>query len=136
MRTVKREREKQIKLYVTEEEKAALRDKMSSAGYGNFSAYARTMLLTGKVNQVDFTGLKPLIRELGNLNRNLNQIAKVANTTRDLREEDYQDVLRDWRKAKDLIDRYLYRIIRTDGEAYQPRTEEMTASGSNEDSCD
>jgi hypothetical protein len=73
------------------------------------------------VNQVDFTGLKPLIRELGNLNRNLNQIARAAHIAGDLREEDYQDVVRDWKQAKGLIDRYLYRIIRTDGDAYRPR---------------
>lgn len=117
----KRSRQEVIFIRLTGEEKEAVREKMQAAGYGSFSAYARRMLLTGKVNQVDFTGLKPLIRELGNLNRNLNQIARVAHIAGDLREEDYQDVLRDWRQAKGLIDRYLYRIIRTDGDAYRPR---------------
>lgn len=111
-----------IYVRLTEEEKAAVSQKMESAGFANLSGFARSMLVNGTVTKVDFSELKPLIRELGNLNRNLNQIAKVAWTTHDLHEQDYQDVLQDWLEAKDLIDRYLYRVIHTGGKAYQNRS--------------
>ena len=110
-----------MQIYLSEDEANQIRKNQESAGYASFSSYVRSMLLTGSVTKVDFSELKLLTRELGNLNRNLNQITKAAWTTHDLREQDYQDVLQDWLKAKDLIDRYLYRIIRTDGDAYRPR---------------
>lgn len=136
---VNRERNVQIKLYVTENEKSQLQSKMSQAGYTNFSAYARKMLLDGHVNKVDFADLKRLIHEMGSLNRNLHQIYYAAEKTKNLRQEDYWDVVKEWEKAKSLINRYLYKIIRTDGDAYTPigaGEAEEDVNGGHEDPCD
>lgn len=128
----KRARDQVVFLRFTPEEKERLRAKMAKAGYSSFSAYARKMLLNGSVNKVDFSEIKQLNHELGNLNRNLHQIVYRAALLNDLHEADYRDIVDNWLKARTLINRYLTRIIRTDGETF--KSGEMS-NGSYEDPC-
>lgn len=129
----KRARDQVVFLRFAPEEKTQLKEKMSEAGYSSFSAYARKMLLNGSVNKVDFSELKQLNHELGNLNRNLHQIVYRAALLNDLHEADYRDIVDNWQKARTLINRYLTRIIRTDGETFKAGGQ---GNGSHEDSCD
>lgn len=129
----KRSRMVPMQVYLNDKEQAKLKEKMSEAGYSSFSAYARKMLLNGSVNKVDFSELKQLNHELGNLNRNLHQIVYRAALLNDLHEADYRDIVDNWQKARTLINRYLTRVIRTDGEAFKAGGQ---GNGSHEDSCD
>lgn len=132
----KRSRNERIRIWVTPEEKEMLNAKMEEAGYSNFSAYARKMLLDGHVNKVDFSELRQLATELGNLNRNMHQIVYRAALVKDLHEEDYQDMLRMWLETRKSIDRHLRFIMRTDGEAYALPEAEEELNGGYEDPCD
>lgn len=125
-----------VQIYLSREEAETLQAKMSAAGYSNFSAYARKMLLDGHVNKVDFSELRQLATELGNLNRNMHQIVYRAALVKDLHEEDYQDMLRMWLETRKSIDRHLRFIMRTDGEAYALPEAEEELNGGYEDPCD
>ena len=131
-----RKRDKLLICYFSKEEVEQLQLKMSAAGYSNFSAYARKMLLDGHVNKVDFSELRQLATELGNLNRNMHQIVYRAALVKDLHEEDYQDMLRMWLETRKSIDRHLRFIMRTDGEAYALPEAEEELNGGYEDPCD
>ena len=90
-----RERTIRLQVLVTEEEAAKIKENMTATGTNNFSLYARKMLLDGYVVQLDFTEMKEVLVPLGQIARNLYQIAKRANETRSI----YADDLEDIRKA-------------------------------------
>lgn len=132
----KRTRNQVVFVRLTPEEKKILDEKMEESGFTNISAYARKMLLDGHVNKVDFSELRQLATELGNLNRNMHQIVYRAALVKDLHEEDYQDMLRMWLETRKSIDRHLRFIMRTDGEAYALPEAEEELNGGYEDPCD
>lgn len=109
-----REREIRLQLFVDSEEQEMIKHKMSQVGTNNFSAYARKMLIDGYVIRRDFSELKKLVGELGAIGRNINQIAKRANETRNIYEQDIKDLQRNYIEMKALINERLVKIIRED----------------------
>lgn len=75
-----RERNVQLKFFLSSEETTFLKQKMQEAGIRNKSAYLRKMALDGYIIHIDFTELQKFIDALNRIGNNLNQIAKVANT--------------------------------------------------------
>ena len=75
-----RERNVQIKFFLTAEEVKFMDKKMQEAGIRNKSAYLRKMALDGYIIRIDFTELQKFIDALSRIGNNLNQIAQVANT--------------------------------------------------------
>jgi hypothetical protein len=88
----KHEREVRLTVRVTEEEAEKIKENMALTGTSNFSLYARKMLLDGYVVHLDFTELKEVSAPLGQIARNLYQIAKRANETRSVYAEDLEDI--------------------------------------------
>ena len=88
----KRERTVMLRLMVSEEEAAKIKENMTLTGTNNFSLYARKMLLDGYVVHLDFAELKEVSAPLGQLARNLYQIAKRANETRSVFADDLEDI--------------------------------------------
>lgn len=77
---VNRNREKQIKLYVSEEEYNNIQLKMKQANIENFSHYARKMLLENfVVNLNSCEDLVNLNYEINKIGNNINQLTKLAN---------------------------------------------------------
>lgn len=108
----KRERDLQLKIRVTEDEKKLIREKMAQIGTTNFNAFALKMLIDGYVIKRDFSELKQLTIELGAIGRNINQIAKRANETRSICLEDIQELQKDYFKVKSKISEQLVKLIR------------------------
>ena len=76
-----RERSIQKNLRIDEKEARKLEKRMREAGEVSFSAYARRVLLGEKlVVQVDRKIPREVMRELGAIGNNLNQLAHQANT--------------------------------------------------------
>ncbi|QNK41195.1 plasmid mobilization protein [Caproicibacter fermentans] len=75
-----RERNVQIKFFLSPKEAEFIEKKMQEAGIRNKSAYLRKMALDGYIIRIDFTELQKFIDALSRIGNNLNQIAKVANT--------------------------------------------------------
>jgi len=88
----KREKNIQLIVRVSEPELERIRSNMAACGTSNFSMYARKMLLDGYIKKPDYTAYKDVARGLGELARNVHQIAKRANETRHLRADDYERI--------------------------------------------
>ena len=71
---------RQIHIKLSDEELKMIRDRMEQMGFKNMSAYIRKMAIDGYYIQVDFSKLLELCRLMSIDSRNINQIAKVANT--------------------------------------------------------
>ena len=72
-----RNRERSIlrRFFVNENEDQAIRRKMGEAGIRNFSTFARYMLLTGRVQVINFEELSKLRQEINRVGVNINQEA-------------------------------------------------------------
>jgi len=71
-----RERSKRKEVYLSDKEIKMIKEKMLQVGATNFSLYARKMLIDGYVIKRVFSEFKELTKELANLARSINQIAK------------------------------------------------------------
>lgn len=98
-------------LRVSEKEFRIIQEKMKCAGTKNFSAFARKMLMDGVIIKHDYSSIRDLARELGNLSRNINQIVKRANETRTIYEQDLKDIQLEYGKVKAKISERLVKII-------------------------
>ncbi len=107
-------REITLTLRVNEEEYALLQEKMISAGTTNFSLYARKMLVDGMIIRHDYSGIKELARELGFLARNIHQIVKRANETRNIYEQDLRDIQNEYAEVKSKVSERLVKILRSE----------------------
>ena len=77
-----------LKLRVSESESALIAEKMKVAEIINRESYMRKMLIDGCVVRVEFRQVQKLLYLLGNVSNNINQIAKKANQTGSIYEED------------------------------------------------
>jgi len=107
-----RERNVRLQLFVTDEEEQMIKIKMAQVGTTNFSMYARKMLIDGYVIKNDFSEMKKLTRELAALGRNINQIAKRANETRNIYEQDVKDLQHYFYEVKRRVSERLVKLIR------------------------
>jgi hypothetical protein len=76
-----RARAEQLIIRVTPEEKTLIQKKMAQSGTDNFSRYARKMLIDGLVVHVDLSAFQTLAAEVNKVGVNINQIARVVNST-------------------------------------------------------
>jgi len=76
-----RTRKEQLIVRVTPDEKALINKKMEQFGTGNFSGYARKMLIDGYVIHVDLSQFQALAGEINKVGVNINQITKTVNAT-------------------------------------------------------
>lgn len=107
-----RERNKPLYVRVTEEEKDMILQKMNQLGTSNFNAYAIKMLIDGYVIKYDFAELRKLTAELGKIGSNINQIARRANETRNVYDQDIKDILTMLHQIKSLTNEKIGRLIK------------------------
>ena len=102
-------RNKPILLWVSEEEREQVEQKMRMIGTDNLSAYIRKMALDGYCVNLDLTDVKELVHLLRQCSNNLNQYAKKAHQTGSIYEEDIRDLKERfdefWRIGKELLTR-------------------------------
>lgn len=84
---------------------------MRQLGIRNFSMYARKMLCDGYLIKRDFSYLKSTARELGRIAQSLNQIARRANSTQNIYNEDLQDINSGYRQAKMQIATVITKLV-------------------------
>ena len=100
-----------LTIYVTEDEKAIIQQKMQQVGIKTLSQYARKMMIDGYIIQPNFTALKELEKILGYLSRNINQIALRANETRNIYRSDVEDLKNDYAMVKQKILNFIRDVI-------------------------
>ena len=87
-----RKRKVQIKFYVTEEERALIEQKMKLVPTRNMEAYLRKIAIDGYIIQVDHSDIKAMTAEIQKIGVNVNQIAKRANATGNVYQEDIEEI--------------------------------------------
>ena len=104
-----KKRSQEIHVLWTPEEYARLGQKMQEAGVLNRSAYVRKMALDGYIVKLDMDNIHEMIRLLRNATNNLNQMAKLANTTGSIYEADISDMQARqdeiWETSKEILAR-------------------------------
>ena len=87
-----RNRSRQVKFWVSEEEYQLLQKKMEAAGGVNQGAYIRKMILDGYIVKLDIPELKEIIRLLGPIGNNVNQMARKVNAGSSIYKEDIEEI--------------------------------------------
>ena len=90
--TPNRNRSRQVKFWVSEEEYQLLQKKMEAAGGVNQGAYIRKMILDGYIVNLDIPELKEIIRLLGPIGNNVNQMARKVNAGSSIYKEDIEEI--------------------------------------------
>ena len=90
--TPNRSRSRQVKFWVNEEEYELLQKKMGAAGGVNQGAYIRKMILDGYIVNLDIPELKEIIRLLGPIGNNVNQMARKVNAGGSIYKEDIDEI--------------------------------------------
>ena len=87
-----RKRAIQLKLWVDENEKNLIEEKMKILGTRNFGAYARKMLIDGYIIKVDYSEQRKLAAEVNKIGVNINQICKRINSIDRIYAEDVSEL--------------------------------------------
>ena len=87
-----RKRAIQLKLWVDENEKNLIKEKMKILGTRNFGAYARKMLIDGYIIKVDYSEQRKLAAEVNKIGVNINQICKRINSIDHIYAEDVSEL--------------------------------------------
>lgn len=108
----KRNREIQLKIFVSAEEQRIIKYKMDQLHTTNFSAYARKMLIDGYVIKRDFEELKALSAIISRLAGSINQVVKRCNETRNIYKQDVLDLQQYYAEVKSEVLKKILRIVK------------------------
>jgi len=92
-----RTRNNEFKFFLSDDEKALLEAKWKASGLPSRSAYIRNLIIYSFVYDIDYSELKQYNKALSQINNNINQIARKANTY-DMATND------DIKKIKEMMD--------------------------------
>ena len=87
-----RKRDKQLKIWVSQEEQEMIRQKMAEFGTENMGAFVRKMVIDGYILKLDIPELKEIIHLLGPIGNNVNQMARKLNAGGSIYREDIAEV--------------------------------------------
>lgn len=90
---MKRERAVLKKFFVNEKENEQIKKNMKKANMESFSNYARQILLNGKIDVTDFEVIKGLRFELGKIGNNINQVVKLAHSSRTISKNEIEKII-------------------------------------------
>lgn len=96
-----RERKNVVQFYLSDDEKMILDLKYKASGRRTLSSFLRSMVVEGKVFNVDFTFIHEHRVDLSRIANNINQIARRINDTGSIYEDDINslknEIQRIWR---------------------------------------
>jgi SepF-like predicted cell division protein (DUF552 family) len=87
-----RKRDKQLKIWVSQEELDMIHQKMVEFGTPNMGAFVRKMVIDGYIVKLDIPELKEIIRLLGPIGNNVNQMARKVNAGSSIYKEDIEEI--------------------------------------------
>ena len=83
-----------LRVPVNEQERELIEQTMKLIPTKNFAAYARKMLIDGYIIQIDHSDIKAMTAEIQKIGVNVNQIARRANATGSVYQEDIDEIKR------------------------------------------
>ena len=87
-----RKRDKQLKIWISQEEQDMIHQKMAEFGTANMGAFVRKMVIDGYIVKLDIPELKEIIHLLGPIGNNVNQMARKLNAGGSIYREDIAEV--------------------------------------------
>ena len=99
-----RYRDQRITVRLTEDEKEILYRQMKRAGNRNVSDFIMTAACTHRSTVIDTSPILEIKGELSRIGNNVNQIAKVANTTHSIFAGDVEKLKGDLDAVRDLVE--------------------------------
>lgn len=74
-----RKRDKQLKIWVSQEELDMIHEKMADFGTRHMGAFIRKLVIDGYVIKLEIPELKEILHQLGPIGNNVNQMARKLN---------------------------------------------------------
>ena len=87
-----RKRDKQLKIWVSQEELDMIHQKMAEFGTSNMGAFVRKMVIDGYIVKLDIPELREILHQLGPIGNNVNQMARKLNAGGSIYREDIAEV--------------------------------------------
>jgi hypothetical protein len=87
-----RNRKHKLTIYLSDDEKFILENKVKLSNHSSMSAYLRSLIIYGYVYDIDYQFLRDYSTELSKIGSLLNQIARRGNSTGNLYHEDIKEV--------------------------------------------
>jgi len=87
-----RKRDKQLKIWVSQEELDMIHQKMAEFGTSNMGAFVRKMVIDGYIVKLDIPELREILHQLGPIGNNVNQMARKLNAGGSIYHEDIAEV--------------------------------------------
>ena len=109
-----RQRNIQLKIWVSEEERKLIEQKMAQLPTSQLGAYMRKMAIDGYIIYTDIKNIKQYIGELQTIGKNINQIAKRVNSTNRVYETDIENMRAMLDQLWDAINELLIRLAAID----------------------
>ena len=106
----KAKKQNMLHFVVSDSEAKDVEHKMQSLGMTNKSEYLRQMALRGHIIRLDIPQLHELIRLIGNMTNNINQIAKRINAHGQLYETEIDEIQENQRLLLKKMDQILKRL--------------------------
>ncbi len=104
-----RNRKNELKIFLSDDEKYILEQKWKLSGAKSRSAFVRHLILYGYVYDVDYSDLREYNTNLARIGNILNQIAKRANATGNIYDDDIKEVKelmnKIWHTQKSMLSR-------------------------------
>ena len=92
---------------MTSQERDQILERVKEAQYANTSAFLRDLALKEVIFRLELPELQELIRQMSMMGNNLNQVAKLGNTTGRIYKEDLNDLKlrqdRIWKGIRSLL---------------------------------
>ncbi len=85
-------RDKQLKIWVSQEELDLIHQKMAEFGAPYMGAFVRKMVIDGYIVKLDIPELKEIIHLLGPIGNNVNQMARKVNAGGSIYKEDVEEI--------------------------------------------
>lgn len=99
-----------LNFVVSDTELQKLQAKMDVLGIRNQSAFLRSMVLNGYVLKLDFQEIREMIRLLGNMTGNINQIAKRENAGGHIYETELYEIQENQQELSKIMRKILTRL--------------------------
>ena len=99
----KRLRANGVLVRLSDDEKRKFESKVESLGIKNKEAFARKLLLDGYIIQVDMKPVSEIVRLVKNMANNINQVAKRANETGSVYENDVEVLIAALDRLKPMV---------------------------------
>ncbi len=88
----KRERKNPIQVYLSDDEKYVLNNKLRASGMRSISEYIRHLIIYGYVYDIDYKDLQEYNRQLSIIGKNINMIRERLFKTGSIYEEDIKEI--------------------------------------------